>query len=80
MHAYLSRLPLAQVREIHINRPFDDDTQMLDQHQPIQEHDLELLRWTLERTPQAEAITLESHLPDEAALLEEVRLLRQVAR
>jgi uncharacterized protein (UPF0276 family) len=79
-HAYLAKLPLAQVREIHINRPFDDGTQMLDRHQPIDERDLELLRWTLERTPKAEAITLESHLPSEAALLEEVRLLRQVAQ
>ena len=79
-HAYLEKLPLAKVREIHINHPFEDGSQMLDRHLPISEQDLALLRWTLERTPKAEAITLESHLPDEAALLEEVRLLREVAR
>lgn len=75
--AYLERLPLAKVREIHINQPFDDGTQMLDRHLPIQERDLDLLRWTLERTPKAEAITLESHQPSEEALSNEVRLLRQ---
>ncbi len=79
-HEYLEKLPLAKVREIHINHPFEDGTQMLDRHGPIQEQDLELLRWTLERTPRAEAITLESHLPDEAALLEEVRLIKEVAQ
>jgi uncharacterized protein len=79
-HTYLEKLPLTKVREIHINHPFEDGTQMLDRHLPIQEQDLALLRWTLERTPKAEAITLESHLPDEAALLEEVRLIREVAR
>ena len=78
--AYLEKLPLAKVREIHINHPFEDGTQMLDRHGPITEQDLELLRWTLERTPQAEAITLESHQPSEEALLEEVRLLRSVAQ
>ena len=75
--AYLEKLPLARVREIHINHPFEDGTQMLDRHGPITAQDLPLLRWTLERTPKAEAITLESHLPSEEALLEEVRLLRE---
>jgi len=49
--AYLKKLPLAKVREIHINHPFEDGTQMLDRHLPITEQDLPLLRWTLERTP-----------------------------
>ena len=76
---YLAALPLAQVREIHINQPYDDNgQQLLDRHLPIQARDQDLLRWTLERTPHAEAITLESHEPDEVALQEEVRLLRQV--
>ncbi len=79
MRDYLSELPLAQVREIHINRPHNDGgRQMLDLHGPIQTSDLDLLRWTLERAPKAEAITLESHLPSEEALLNEVALLRQV--
>lgn len=76
---YLAALPLAQVREIHINQPYNDNNrQLLDRHLPIQARDQDLLRWTLERAPQTEAITLESHEPDEAALLEEVRLLREV--
>jgi uncharacterized protein (UPF0276 family) len=78
--AYLDKLPLAKVREIHINRPFDDGTQMLDRHGSIQSSDVDLLRWTLERTPKAEAITLESHTPSEEALLNEVALVRQAVR
>ena len=50
---------------------------MLDRHLPVQASDLDLLRWTLDRAPQAEAITLESHPPGEDALLGEVELLRQ---
>lgn len=73
---YLAQLPLATVREIHINHPFDDGTQMLDRHLPIGPGDLDLLEWTLARTPRAEAITLESHGPSEDALLGEVALLR----
>lgn len=76
---YVAALPLAKVREIHINQPYNDNgKQMLDGHGPIQERDLDLLRWTLERTPKAEAITLESHQPSEDALLNEVSLLRQI--
>jgi uncharacterized protein (UPF0276 family) len=75
--AYLQALPLHKVREIHINRPQYDPTreQMLDRHLPIQMDDLDLLRWTLDHTP-AQAVTLESEAPDEAALLNEVALVR----
>src|SRR5207244_3543369 len=47
-------------------------------HLPIQARDLDLLRWTLERVPKLAAITLESRPPSEEALMEEVRLVRQV--
>jgi uncharacterized protein (UPF0276 family) len=78
---YVAALPLARVREIHINQPYNDHgKQMLDRHGPIQERDLDLLRWTMERTPKLEVINLESHLPAEPVLLEEVRLLRTVMR
>jgi uncharacterized protein (UPF0276 family) len=78
MRDYLAGLPLAQVREVHINHPYNDGgRQMLDLHGPIQASDLDLLRWTLERTLRAEAIMLESHLPSEEAFMEEVKLLRQ---
>ena len=73
---YLAQLPLATVREVHINHPFDDGMQMLDRHLPIGPGDLDLLQWTLARTPRAEAITLESHGPSEDALLGEIALLR----
>jgi len=75
---YLAALPLAKVREIHINHPYDDNgKQMLDRHLPIGEADLDLLSWTLERTPNAEVITIESDMPEEAALSREVALLRK---
>jgi uncharacterized protein (UPF0276 family) len=54
--------------------------QMLDRHGSIQTSDVELLSWTLARTPHAEAITLESESPSEEALVEEVRLVRMVVR
>ncbi|MFN8464891.1 MAG: DUF692 family protein [Caldilineaceae bacterium] len=78
-HTYLGELPLARVREIHINHPYNDGgKQMLDRHLPIGEADIALLEWTLARTPQVEAVTLESHLPDESALRSEVDLLRSL--
>jgi uncharacterized protein (UPF0276 family) len=74
-----AELPLARVREIHINHPYNDGgRQMLDRHLPIGEADIALLEWTLARTPLVEAVTLESHLPDEAALRRDVDLLRNI--
>jgi len=73
---YIEKFPLETVHEIHINRPFDDGIQMLDRHGPIGVRDLDLLRWTMARTPKLQAITLESHLPSEEALTEELRLIR----
>jgi len=75
---YLAALPLDKVREIHINHPYNDNgKQMLDRHFPITEADLDLVQWTLERTPNAQVITIESESPDEAALAREVALLRK---
>jgi len=77
--AYLERLPLERVVEIHINHPHNDNgKQMLDRHLPIGESDIELLRWVLERAPRVQVINLESHEPSEQELSEEVRLVRQV--
>ena len=76
--SYIEKFPLETVHEIHINRPFDDGVQMLDRHGPIGERDLDLLRWTMARTPKLQAITLESHEPSEEALTEELRLIRTV--
>ena len=78
--AYLAALPLARVREIHINHPYNDDNrQLLDRHLPLQTGDLELLRWVMERTPRLEVITLESESPDEATLAHEIGLLQSAA-
>ncbi len=78
--SYLAALPLDKVREIHINHPYNDNgKQMIDRHLPIGESDLDLLRWTLEHSPNVEAITVESDNPSIAALLNEVRLIRQVS-
>lgn len=74
---YLAALPLAKVREIHFSQPYNDDgKQMLDRHGPIQARDIELLRWTMERTPNLQVINLESHQPAEPVLRQEVELLR----
>lgn len=79
VRAYLERLPLGKVVEIHINHPYNDDgKQMLDRHLPIGESDIELLRWVLARAPKVQVINLESHEPGEEALLEEVRLVQSV--
>jgi uncharacterized protein (UPF0276 family) len=81
VHEYLAALPLDKVREVHINRPYNDrGRQLLDRHLPIAEADASLLSWTLERMPNVEAITLESHLPDEAELRHEVDLLRKLTK
>lgn len=77
---YLEALPLDKVREIHTNHPYNDNNkQMLDRHLPLQESDLDILRWTLDHTPHAEAITLESESPDEATLEQELELLCRAA-
>lgn len=78
---YLSALPLQKVREIHINHPYNDGgKQLLDRHLPIQTQDIDLLRWTLVRAPNVEAITLESTPVSEAGLREEIGLLEALRR
>jgi uncharacterized protein (UPF0276 family) len=78
---YLLKLPLDKVREIHINHPYNDDgKQMLDRHLPLQADDLDLLRWTLEHAPNAQAVTLESESPNEQVLTQEIELAREVVR
>jgi uncharacterized protein (UPF0276 family) len=56
--AYLSQLPLAKVREIHLSGSRKIDGHLSDTHFALQERDYQLLSWTLERvTP--EIVTLE---------------------
>ncbi len=79
VHTYLGDLPLARMREIHINHPYNDDgKRVLDRHVPIGVADIALPEWTMARTPLVEAVTLGSHLPDEQALCREVDLLRSL--
>ncbi len=73
---YLDALPLDRVREIHVNHPFNDGTQMLDKHLPFDESEVALLAWTVANTP-VEAVTLESGSPDVATLQHELDLVRQ---
>ncbi len=77
--AYLSALPLVKVREIHINHPYNDSgRQLLDRHLPIQPGDLDLLRWTLDHTPNVEAVTLEADASSEEELIRQVEMLHMI--
>jgi uncharacterized protein (UPF0276 family) len=75
---YLQALPLDKVREIHTNHPIRGSNAWLDGHQPMQQRDLDLLAWTMERTPMLEAVTLEVEDIDEPLLVEQVAALRKV--
>ncbi len=75
---YLEALPLERVREIHICHPIRNGKNLLDGHQPLQTPDLELLGWTLDRTPKCEAVTLEVEDMDEPILLAQIAALRKV--
>jgi uncharacterized protein (UPF0276 family) len=74
--AYLSALPLAKVREIHFNRPGWQRGERVDLHQPACADDLEWLGWTLERTPAAEAVTLEIEETDARTLIAQLAMMR----
>jgi len=58
LETYLNALPLAKAREIHFTRPGWQGDQRVDLHGAVEQDDLELLGWVLERTP-TEAVTLE---------------------
>jgi uncharacterized protein (UPF0276 family) len=77
IQTYLEALPLDKVREIHINHPIRNGKNMLDGHQPLQRKDIVLLRWTLERTPNAKVVTLETDDMDETVLHAQLAMLRQ---
>lgn len=84
-YAYLEALPLEKVREIHVTRPgwmgntlrVQPSCQRVDLHQPLEVDDFPLLAWVLERT-HAEAVTLEIDASIiEAALYEQIGLMRE---
>lgn len=75
---YLAALPLDRVREIHFNRPGWQHGQRVDLHQPVCADDLAWLKWVLDRAPAVEAVTLEIEETDEATILNQMTLLREL--
>ena len=73
--AYLSALPLDKIREIHFTRPGWQGEERVDLHQPVQQDDLDLLDWVLDRTP-TEAVTLEVEDLPRDVLLDQIALMR----
>jgi hypothetical protein len=79
VHAYLERLPLDRVREIHISGPRPSAAhsgRLIDAHEPLRQEDLDLLAWTLKRT-QPRAVTLE-YSRQRGPLEAQLRSLRRV--
>lgn len=59
IHEYLSAMPLELVQEIHTSGPRLEEKGLMDRHLTLQPEDWELLRWTLERTPNVRILTHE---------------------
>jgi uncharacterized protein (UPF0276 family) len=79
--AYLQKLPLHKVREVHLNRPGWEDLpgggkQRVDLHQPLEPEDLDLLGWVLDNTP-AEAVTIEIEEIPADGLIAQVAMMRE---
>jgi uncharacterized protein len=76
VEAYLGRLPLERVVEIHVSGPRRQQGRLLDVHEPLQAEDYRLLEWLLSRqTPQA--VTLE-YIQDRELLSKQLRRLRRL--
>lgn len=75
---YLTALPLDRVREIHISGPTKVNGILLDSNKPLAEEDIELLKWTLERT-NPDAVTLE-YWENKEKLYEQVKLLESLLK
>src|SRR6266851_634648 len=74
--AYLSEMPLNKVREIHFTRPGWQGDQRVDLHQPVQQDDLDILAWVMERTP-TEAVTLEIDDQPRDVILSQIELMHK---
>ena len=74
--AYLAELPLERVRQLHVSGPRPRDGTLHDAHEPLRDRDLQLLRELASATAPW-AVTLE-YGRDEAALLEQVEVLRDL--
>jgi len=75
IRAYLAKLPLERVKQLHVSAPRPDGNALVDAHEPLREEDYELLEDVLGRT-KPWAVTLE-YGKDEGALLEQIARLRQ---
>ncbi len=78
IQAYLAKLPLERVKQLHISAPRSDGNALVDAHEPLREEDYELLEDVLGRT-EPWAVTLE-YGKDEGALLEQIARLQQLLK
>lgn len=74
--AYLRRLPLQRVRQVHVSGPRQRNGHLQDAHESMQEEDYALLVWTLENC-QPQVVTLE-YFRERDALREQLRRLREI--
>lgn len=74
--AYLTKLPLERVKQLHVSGPRTDRETLFDAHEPLRETDYALLSEVLHKTD-VWAVTLE-YGKDEDELLGQVRRLRQL--
>ncbi len=76
VQAYLSRLPLDRVVQLHVSGPRVHNGRLFDAHEPLQDVDYRLLEFVLAQT-RPKAITLE-YIRDPAALHDQLRCLRSI--
>jgi uncharacterized protein (UPF0276 family) len=76
VHKYLECLPLQRTRQIHVSGTRYRNGHHYDAHEPLQEHDYDLLEWTLMRTT-PEVVTLE-YFREHDALRQQLLKLRQL--
>ncbi len=74
---YICKLPLERVIELHVSGPGMYRGRLRDLHHPLAEADYELLRFTLQRCPNLQVVTLEYYGPTEL-LLQQLRRLKQI--
>jgi uncharacterized protein (UPF0276 family) len=78
VEAYLARLPLHRVVEVHVSGPRIDDGVLADVHETLLEDHFMLLAEVL-RTTSPRAVTIE-YQRDESALREQLLRLREILR
>ena len=75
---YLTLLPLAKVRQIHVSGPRTRGKYLYDAHEPLREEDYSLLEWTLAHTD-PEVVTLE-YFRDREAMHTQVEKIKAILR